>query len=67
MIWRGRWRRKLKCPIVQLKRRASVETRTCRWLHSDDSLAVWEIDRVLDVPLMVFVDLYASFLTQYLV
>ncbi len=63
----GRWRRKLKCLIVQLKGRASVESRTLRRLHRDDSLTIRQIDRAFDVSLMVFVNLNATFLIQYLV
>ena len=63
---RGR-RGKRECLIVQLKRRANVETLALRRLYHDDSFAVWENHRVCDVSLMVFVDLYASFRIQYLV
>lgn len=62
-----RRRRKLKCLIVQLKRRASVERRTYRWLYHDDSFAIGQNDRAFDVPLMVFVDVNATFRIQDLV
>ena len=63
----GGRRRKLEWGIVQLKGRASVECRTLRWLHLDDSLTIWQSDRAFDIPLMVFIDLNATFCIQYLV
>ena len=57
----------MKCLIVQLKGRTCVEPRTYRRLHLDDSLTIRQIDRAFDVPVMVFVDLNATFRTQYLV
>ena len=57
----------MKCLIVQLKGRTGVESRTYRRLDLDDSLTVRQSDRAFDVPVAVFVDLNATFRTQYLV
>lgn len=62
-----RWRKKLKCLIVQLKGRTSVEPRTLRRLHLHDSLTIRQNGRVFDVPLIIFVDLSTTFRTQHLV
>jgi hypothetical protein len=65
--WNGEWRGKLECLIVQLKGRAKLEPGTVRWLHGDDSLAVWQSDRAFYVSSMVFVHVDAPFRIQYLI
>ena len=66
MSWSRSWGRKLKCLIVQLKGRAKLHGWTWRWLHLDDSFTVRQNDRAFDIPLIIFVDVNATFLTQYL-
>ena len=49
-----------------MKGRAKIEPGTLWGLNSDDSLAVWQNDRVFDAAASVFVHVNAAFRSQYL-
>lgn len=58
--------RKLNGLVVQLKRRTEIHRRALRWLHSDDSLASWEISCAVYRTSGILVDGSAAFSVEHL-
>ena len=52
---------------MQLKGRTKVHGWTWWRLHLDDSFTIRQNGRTFDIPLIVFVDVNATFRTQHLV